>query len=268
MEFVAGLGRYDIGEVVLANVTRMTGVEAPVAERRELDRGKMIADLASILTNAGVNVSAVPLAGAPHEEILRAAHDGHVSLIVTGTRAKSALSEFMVGSVSETVGRKSKTPVLMVPYRMLAELPDDKATYEAGRTLLDSVVFPTDFSDVSERVLDLIKGLEGPEIGGVTVAHIVDPRELPTESQRQAALRSDRRILAAICDELAERGIDGQCSLVVGPVVAELLELAESKDATCFIIGSHGRGISEEVFVGSVSQNVIRMSGRPVLITH
>ncbi len=268
MKFVAGLGRYDIGEVMLVNVTRMTGVEKPVAVKQERDRGKLIAELAGVLTDAGVNVTAVPLAGAPTEEILREAHDEHISLIVTGTRGKSALNEFVVGSVSETVGRKSKVPVLMVPYRMLAELASDTAAFQAGAALLENIVYPTDFSNVSERMLDLIKDLDSERVGTVHVAHIVDPKELRTESHRDAALRSDRRILAAICEELDDCGINSECSLDVGPVIAELLELAETRRATCFIMGSHGRGISEEIFVGSVSQNVIRMAGKPVLITH
>lgn len=268
MQFVAGLGRYGIGEALLANVTRSLGVEAPVAVKQEQDRGRLISSLAVILTDAGVNVTAVPLAGAPTEEILRSAHDEHVSLIVTGTRGKSALSEFVVGSVSETVGRKSKVPVLMVPYRMLAELPSDAAAFEVGQWIFEHVVHPTDFSDVSERMLDLVKSLDGDLVGEVVVAHVVDPKELHAEVQREAALRSDRRILAAMSEELAERGIPSSTVLEVGPVIAELLELAEKIDATCFIMGSHGRGVSEEIFVGSVSQNVIRMSGRPVFITH
>lgn len=268
MHFVAGLGRYGIGETLLANVTREIGLEAPVARRQERDRGKLIATLASILTDAGVNVTAVPLAGKPTEEILNAAAEENVSLIVTATHGKSALNEFVVGSVSETVGRRSKVPVLMVPYRMLAMTPTDAATYDAGAHVFDRIVYPTDFSDASERMLDLMKALDGATVGEVVVTHIVDPKELRAEHERQAVLRSDARILAAICDELNDQGLSASSVLDIGPVIAELLELAEDRGATSFIMGSHGRGISEEIFVGSVSQNVIRMAGLPVVITH
>jgi nucleotide-binding universal stress UspA family protein len=267
MHFVAGLGRYAIGEALLANVTREIGIEAPVAKRQERDRGKLIASLASILTDAGVNVTAVPLAGKPTDEILNAAVEEDISLIVTATHGKSALNEFVVGSVSETVGRRSKVPVLMVPYRMLATLSNE-AAHETGSRLLDRIIYPTDFSDVSERMLDLVKALDGALVGEVVVTHVVDPKENRAEHERTAALRSDSRILAAICEELGERGIRGSCVLEVGPVIAELLELAENRHATSFIMGSHGRGISEEIFVGSVSQNVVRMAGLPVIITH
>jgi nucleotide-binding universal stress UspA family protein len=268
MHFVAGLGRYGIGEALLANVTREIGLEAPVAKRQERDRGKLIASLASILTDADVNVTAVPLAGKPTDEILGAAIEEDVSLIVTATHGKSALNEFVAGSVSEAVGRKSKVPVLMVPYRMLATVPSNDAAFAAGAGLLGRIVYPTDFSDVSERMLDLVKALDGALVGEVVVTHIVDPKEMRAEHEREAALRSDGRILAAICEELGSRGIAGTCVLEVGPVIAELLELAEARDATSFIMGSHGRGISEEIFVGSVSQNVIRMAGLPVIVTH
>lgn len=268
MSFIAGLGRYDVGEVMLVNVTRSTGLEAPIAARQEADRGRLIAELASILTDAGVHVSAVPLGGVSSDQIVRAAHEEGVSLIVSGTWGKSALNEFVAGSVTDTLGRKATVPVLMVPYQMLAEMPDDNDCANAGGALLERVVYPTDFSDVSERMLDLVKSLDGTKVGRVTVAHVVDPKELRTEHHREATLRSDDRILGAIAEELREKGIDAATALEVGPVIAELLVLAETREATCFIMGSHGRGISEEIFVGSVSQNMIRSSGLPVVITH
>ena len=268
MHFVAGMGRYGIGEALLANVKRDVGLEAPVARKQEHDRGRVIASLASILTDAGVNVTAVPLAGVPTEEILRAAHDERISLIVTATHGKSVLNEFMAGSVSEAVGRRAKAPVLMVPYRMLAALPSDEAAFDAGADLLRRIVYPTDFSNVSERMLDLVKSLDGQEVGEVVVAHVVDPKELRAEHERTAALRRDGRILAAICEELAACRIRALSVLETGPVIAELLELAERSGATSFIMGSHGRALSEEIFVGSVSQNVVRLGGVPVFITH
>jgi nucleotide-binding universal stress UspA family protein len=268
MQFVAGLGTYGIGEALLANVTREIGVEAPVARKQERDRGRFIGKLAAILTDAGVNVTAVPLAGVPTEEILRAAHEEGVSLIVTATHGKSALNEFVAGSVSETVGRKSKVPVLMVPFRMLASLPTDDAAYDAGATVFEQVIYPTDFSDVSERTLELVKSFDGEHVGQVCVTHVVDPKELRGERERESLLRSDGRILAAIAEELEEQGLSCDRVLEVGPVIAELLELAEHRAATSFVMGSHGRGVTEEIFVGSVSQNVIRMSALPVFVTH
>lgn len=268
MHFVAGLGGYGIGEALLANVRREIGVEAPVAARQERDRGRLISELAGILVDGGVNVTAVPLAGAAVDEILRAAHEEHVSLIVTATRGKSVLNEFVAGSVSENVGRRSKVPVLMVPYRMLASFISDEAARDAGARLFERIIYPTDFSNVSERMLDLVKSLDGEKVGEVVVTHVVDPKELRAEHERVAALRSDGRILAAMVEELAKCGVKARSVLETGPVIAELLELAENGPATSFIMGSHGRGISEEIFVGSVSQNVIRMSGLPVIVTH
>jgi nucleotide-binding universal stress UspA family protein len=268
MRFVAGMGEYGLGEVMVTHVNRTTGLEAPVAAREERDMGRLTAELASILTDAGVNVTSVPATGAPVDEILRVAHEEDCTLIVTGTRGKSALNEFVAGSVSESLGRRSTVPVLMLPYRMLGSLAGDEAAVAAGRMLLEKVVYPTDFSDVSERTLDLVKGLDADRVGDVVVAHIVDPKDLRGEHQREAALRSDMRILAAIADELADCGLEADTALEVGPVIAELLELAENVGATSFVMGSHGRGISEEIFVGSVSQNVIRSAGLPVFVTH
>ena len=38
--------------------------------------------------------------------------------------------------------------------------------------------------------------------------------------------------------------------------------------ATCIALGSHGKGLGEELLLGSVSQAIIRDSTIPVLVTH
>ncbi len=54
------------------------------------------------------------LEGEPAEQILRAARDTHADVIVMGTHGASGLTRLLVGSVAESVMRKSPCPVLTV----------------------------------------------------------------------------------------------------------------------------------------------------------
>lgn len=45
-----------------------------------------------------------------------------------------------------------------------------------------------------------------------------------------------------------------------------ILEIAESKEVSAIVIGSHGRSNVSKVLLGSVSDHVIRHAKRPVLV--
>lgn len=266
MHFVSGFGRYGVKEVVLVHVAELKGVERPVAMRKEQEFFDDVAERSSIMEKAGLKVKPLLLRGVPHEEILRTANDEKVSLIISGTRGKGAFNELAVGSVSEMIGRKAAVPVLMVPYRGLVKLEEGDA-FEMGKRAFERVLYPTDFSDVSERTLELIKTLDCDGIGEIIVAHVLEPKELKPEN-KDVVTRSTRRILAAMKEELSACGFNARAELVVGAVVAEVLQMADELDVSSFILGSHGRGIGEELFFGSVSQNVIRMAKKPIFVTH
>ena len=52
--------------------------------------------------------------GAPYEQILQAATDQHVDLIIMGTHGRTGLSHTLLGSVAERVLRLASCPVLTV----------------------------------------------------------------------------------------------------------------------------------------------------------
>lgn len=53
--------------------------------------------------------------GRPQDEILDAAEEYKADLIILGTHGRTGLDHFISGSVSESVARKAKCPVLIIP---------------------------------------------------------------------------------------------------------------------------------------------------------
>lgn len=265
MYFICGLARYGTREVVLIHSARITGVEAAVAVRQEHEIGERLDVLAAIVEAAGISVRTVVGPSEPLQDVLEAAHAESASLILTGTRGRGALNELTVGSTSEMIGRTSPVPVLLLPFSCLNGRSAQHAA-RMGENLMKRAVFTTDFSDESERMLDLIKSLDGPALGCVYISHVVNPREI--RDHREARVRTLRRVLAAIRAELEARGIAAQAELGIGHVIEELKETADYLHATCFMIGSRGRTLGEQILLGSVSAHVIRDAGLPVFVTH
>lgn len=62
-----------------------------------------------------VKISTFSRTGRPQDEILSVADECHADLIILGTHGRTGLDHFISGSVSESVARKAKCPVLIIP---------------------------------------------------------------------------------------------------------------------------------------------------------
>jgi nucleotide-binding universal stress UspA family protein len=56
--------------------------------------------------------------------------------------------------------------------------------------------------------------------------------------------------------------------LETGVSISKILETAEELDVCLIAMGAHGRSKVAEMLLGSVSENVVRRSSRPVLLVH
>lgn len=75
---------------------------------------KILDEIEKMAEEHGLKVQKIMKTGNEAKEILEAAEELKADLIVMGSHGKSALTEFLTGSVSERVFRHSKIPVLTV----------------------------------------------------------------------------------------------------------------------------------------------------------
>jgi nucleotide-binding universal stress UspA family protein len=66
--------------------------------------------------------------------------------------------------------------------------------------------------------------------------------------------------------ELKESGFEVTGKIKTGIPLREILRVEEEEDISVIVIGSHGRTNIEEMFLGSVSEKVIRKCKKPVLV--
>ena len=81
---------------------------------------QQIEALAVELRKDGIDAKALLIQGATAETILREADNLSADAIFMGTRARGAIHDLMVGSVSKEVLRHSSRPVLLVPPRVVS----------------------------------------------------------------------------------------------------------------------------------------------------
>lgn len=92
------------------------GILAGTAIVRELEtEGKAILERAEEIAKAqGLSAEALLRHGVPAEELLGAAADENVDLIILGSRGLSQVKAFLLGSVSDRVSHHAKCPTLIV----------------------------------------------------------------------------------------------------------------------------------------------------------
>jgi nucleotide-binding universal stress UspA family protein len=143
--------------------------------------------------------------------------------------------------------------------------------------MFEKILYPTDFSDVSEKAIDYIKQLkEGGSIE-VVILHVLNQRDLEKvriyaagkidiEEYKRELIANTSRSLQNIERELKESGYKVKKLIKTGVPMREILKTEIEEDVSIIVIGSHGKSNLEEVFLGSVSEKVIRKCKKPVLV--
>ena len=135
----------------------------------------------------------------------------------------------------------------------------------------DRVLVPVDFSEVTETVLRF--GVELTAEAGTTVLlHVLEPLPLHFESAfggfvNTEGLERIRENARQLTEEAMAKfpGRDFVTEMSEGKPAPLILEAAARHHAELIVIGTHGRGGIEDLFLGSVAARVVRKARCPVM---
>jgi len=142
--------------------------------------------------------------------------------------------------------------------------------------MFETILFPTDFSDVAEKALDFVKRMKDAGTKKVVVLHVIKKQSLEVIAQyssirdfhevEQEIEGDARRELRRIADELRGLGVEVSVRIETGFPVREILRVEAEEGVSAIVIGSHGLSNVKEILLGSVSESVIRKAVGPVLV--
>ena len=225
----------------------------------------------TLLSEGGLEVETRVIESRSTSEIEDIAAREGAELVVVGAHSQSVLHELIGGGLLRDLTLHGRTPILVLPLTE-SEGGDEELCVVPGACegILHHVMFPTDFSETADLAIPALR--EVVKKGGerVTLLHVQDAERI--EPHLQDKLEEFNRIdngrLHAMADDLKGVGADVEVDTVVvyGRPLTEILELADSREASLIVMATHGRGMLAEVHLGSVSQAVIRKSKIPVLL--
>jgi len=145
---------------------------------------------------------------------------------------------------------------------------------------MKKILIAIDFSDVTQRVMENARTIAKSCNSTVRLLHIAppdvdfvaySPGGIPpihamggTAVQRDLKVETER--LALLMEGLKADGIQTTAAVLEGPIVPTLVDEAKEWAADMIVMGSHGHSALYELFVGSVTEGVLRRSTVPIFV--
>ncbi len=194
-------------------------------------------------------------------------------LLVTGSHQYQGFERMWHGSVSRGLLHSAVTNVAVVP------LSAPAAAAPAARRPVRCVMAATDFSDAANRAIPQAFSLL-PGGGTLHLLHVVHPHSLASgefvqtlpDAASAAAHASHTgacaaRLRALVPGECEARGITASVEVTAHrDPAAGIIQAAERLGADVICVGTHGHTGRFDTLLGSVAQDVVARSPRPVLV--
>jgi nucleotide-binding universal stress UspA family protein len=148
---------------------------------------------------------------------------------------------------------------------------------EGRSAMFSKILYPTDFSEVAGKALRFVQQLKAAGGAEVVILHVINQRIVNgllrhATSDReiklwcQKAEEIARQSMAEMGDQLESLGYSVKSIVRTGFPWREILSVEKEEKPSVIVIGSHGRSNFGDMFLGSVSDRVIRQCQCPVMV--
>jgi nucleotide-binding universal stress UspA family protein len=218
------------------------------------------------LSAKGIDSKIIIEVGDPVPSILNTAEKEKVDLIIVGREKKIGHDGHFIGSHTLQVITRSKIPTLVSKYMVQFER-DGEVVTQINKDVFKRPILSTDWSEPSERALNLLISLNGLvekafvcHTIGVKIAKAIDKSEL------HRIEKESKERLEKYCERLKSAGISAESHLGAGRTTLEIIRIARDVKASMIIMGTTGKDRLHELWLGSVSHRVSAMSELPTLL--
>ena len=139
------------------------------------------------------------------------------------------------------------------------------------KTQIQSILIPTDFSELSESALKVGIAIAKRQNAEVTLLHVVDllPNLLPTEvllsDSQEVLFRMEEKLKELSAKIQKETGVKAAVKALQGTPSDSICKLANKENMSLIVMGTHGVSGLREFFIGSEAFRVVKNATCPVL---
>ncbi len=203
--------------------------------------------------------------GYPSKEILQIVEDNKADLVVAATHSRSGIERLLLGSVSRKLMHTLNVPFLIVPGNM---------SQQQLERPVESVLIACDFSPDSANAIRWGLDFSQAFNAKLTMATVIE------NTQLEQILKLDPQKEHGMADklqaELHERLLENvpasdrekvklETVVLAGQPHEELNKYAILNHIDIIVMGVHGRGLIENLLVGSTTDRLVRLGQFPVM---
>ena len=244
-----------------------TQIAEQIIEMEKADQ-QMMEDIKAFKSDTcNINVTVKILKGPVAATLLQYAGKNGMDMIIAGTKGHGLLEEILVGSVTSKLVALAKAPVMVT-------------TDQQGTTALKKILVAYDGSVHAKKALELALDIGKKSGASLLLAKVLDPVDLAaiyskiglgSEMKLGAHFmeldEADIKILGEAKSMGASKGVEIESVLLTGENIAEtIVRCAESEKADIIVAGSLGKGLLDELLVGSVAKNLVTLAQMPVIV--
>lgn len=199
----------------------------------------------------------------PSGAILDYVVEQEIDLVVMGSHGRRGLGRWLLGSVASQVVHHAPCPVLVV-----------RAGVEREVRPVETILFPTDFSEPSRHALTALRELAAALGAGVVLLHAVDFPAYPgfygeamfpsTLTAELEATARDR--LTELWSQAGGPAVPHRLELHAGSAAACIRRIATERDCDWIAMAPRGLGATERFLFGSTTEALLRSARQPLLV--
>ncbi len=227
---------------------------------RDAERSARLA-LGQAATGPRTKIQTILTHGPIAHTIARTARRLKADLILMGSRGLNDIQGFLLGSVSRRVAATAPCPLLVVKQPLttllrVAFAVDDSRPSRAAARFLRSRILP------ESATVTILTSVESP----VTdfAAHYLSESQLA--EFKQPVIERATRLVNTLRDEFLKDGFSAVTQIRMGHVIDMIVKHVEANHDQLLVIGSRDLTKSERLYLGSVSESLLRHAPCSVLI--
>lgn len=227
---------------------------------RDAARSARVA-LGQAVTSPRTKVRTILTHGPITHTIARTARRLKADLIVMGSRGLSDIQGFLLGSVSRQVAATARCPLLVVKQplakllRVALAVDDSRASRAAARFLRSRIL-------TEAATVTILTSVESP-VTDLAARYLSEPQlaELKRPVMERAAT-----LVNTLRDEFIKGGFSVVTQVRMDHVIDTIVKYVEADHNQLLVIGSRDLTESERLYLGSVSESLLRHAPCSVLI--